>query len=67
MLDSRASGDNIDAFSRREFVDRVEGFGKADAFASGDAEARWIGLEVTRPFGLPADGQPLCQVASSYD
>ncbi|MDR6633582.1 hypothetical protein J2X72_002375 [Phyllobacterium sp. 1468] len=48
-------------------MDRVKGFEKADAFASDDAEARWIGLEVTRPFGLPTDGQPLCQVASSYD
>jgi len=49
MLDSRASGDNIDAFCRSEFVDKVEGFGEADALPSDDAEARWIWPEFTRP------------------
>ncbi|MBB3149136.1 hypothetical protein FHS21_005587 [Phyllobacterium trifolii] len=64
-LNFRASGDNIDAFCRREFVDKVEGFGEADAFPSDDAETRWIWPEFTRPFRFPAGGQPLCQAVSS--
>ncbi|MBB3144270.1 hypothetical protein FHS21_000666 [Phyllobacterium trifolii] len=46
-------------------MDKVKGFGEADAFPSDDAEARWIWPEFTRPFGFPAGGQPLCQAASS--
>jgi len=45
-------------------VDKVKGFGEADAFPSDEAEARWIWPEFTRPFGFPAGGQPLCQAAS---
>jgi hypothetical protein len=45
-------------------VDKVKGFGEADAFPSDDAKARWIWPEFTRPFGFPAGGQPLCQAAS---
>ena len=56
---------HIEAFCRREFVDKVKGFGEADAFPSDDAEARWIWPEFTRPFGFPAGGQPLCQGVSS--
>jgi hypothetical protein len=44
----RASCDNIDAFCRREFVDKVEGFGEADVYPSDDAEAPWIWPEFTR-------------------
>jgi hypothetical protein len=51
-------------FCRREFVDKVKGFGEADAFPSDDAEARRIWPEFTRFFGFPACGQPLCQAAS---
>jgi hypothetical protein len=43
---------------------KVKGFGEADAFPSGDAEARRIWAKFTRPFGFPAGGQPLCQAAS---
>ena len=45
-------------------MDKVKGFGEADAFPSDDAEARWIWPEFTRPFGFPAGGHPLCQAAS---
>jgi hypothetical protein len=45
-------------------VDKVEGFGEADAFPSDEAEARWIWLEFTRPFGFPVGGHPLCRAAS---
>ena len=39
-------------------MDKVKGFGEADAFPSDEAEARWIWPEFTRPFGFLADGQP---------
>jgi hypothetical protein len=45
-------------------VDKVKGFGEADAFPSDDAEARWIWPEFTQPFGFPAGGEPLCHAAS---
>jgi hypothetical protein len=55
----------MEPFCRREFVDKVKGFGEADVFPSDEAEARWIWPEFTRPFGFPAGGHPLCQAASS--
>jgi hypothetical protein len=54
----------MESFCRWKFVVKVKGFGETDVFSSGDAEARWIWPEFTRPFGFPAGGQPLCQAAS---
>jgi hypothetical protein len=38
----RANSDHIGSFCRREFVDKVKGFGEADAFPSDEAKTRWI-------------------------
>jgi hypothetical protein len=35
----RAENTQVESFCRREFVDKVEGFGEADAFASDEAKA----------------------------
>ncbi|MHC1546953.1 hypothetical protein [Phyllobacterium sp. K27] len=46
-------------------MDKIEGFSEGDVYPSDETEARWNWPEFTRPFGFPADGQPLCQAASS--
>ncbi|MHC1549213.1 hypothetical protein [Phyllobacterium sp. K27] len=46
-------------------MDKIKGFSEADVYPSDETEARWNWPEFTRPFGFPADGQPLCQAASS--
>ena len=61
----RANSDHIAPFCRREFADKVKGFGEADVFPSDEAKTRRIWPEFARRFEFPAGGQPLCQAASS--
>ncbi|MHC1549736.1 hypothetical protein [Phyllobacterium sp. K27] len=46
-------------------MDKIKGFSEGDVYPSDEAEARWNWREFTRPFGIPADGHPRCQAASS--
>jgi hypothetical protein len=60
----RAENTQVESFCRREFVDKVEGFGEAMHLHRTKLKPQWIWPEFTRPFGFPAGGQPLCQAAS---
>ncbi len=42
----------MESFCRREFVDKVKGFGEADVFPSDDAEARRIWPNSPGPSGF---------------